>query len=60
MGNIGFQELLVIFVIAVIVIGPKRLPELAKALGSAMRAFQDSLKDDPSDGPKKPNPKVLD
>ena len=43
MGNIGLSELLVIFVIALLVIGPKRLPEVARALGQAARAFQDAL-----------------
>ena len=49
MGNLGFSELLVILVIALLVIGPKRLPELAKALGEAARAFQDALKGDRPD-----------
>ena len=44
MGNLGLPELLVIFVIALLVIGPKRLPEVARALGEAGRAFQDALK----------------
>ena len=44
MGNLGLSELLVIFVIALLVIGPKRLPEVARALGEAGRAFQDALK----------------
>ena len=43
MGNLGLSELLVIFIIALLVIGPKRLPEVAKALGEAARAFQDAL-----------------
>ena len=51
MGNIGLPELLVILVIALIILGPKRLPELAKALGEAIRSFQDSMK-----GPKPPEP----
>ncbi len=46
MGNLGFQELLVIFLIALIVIGPRKLPEVAKALGEAVRAFRDAMKDD--------------
>lgn len=53
MGNLGFQELLVIFLIALFVIGPKRLPGIAKALGEAVRAFQDALKAPPSDDPDK-------
>ena len=44
MGNLGLSELLVIFIIALLVIGPKRLPEVARALGQATRAFQDALK----------------
>ena len=44
MGNLGLSELLVIFVIALLVIGPKRLPEVARALGQASRAFQKALK----------------
>ncbi len=44
MGNLGLSELLVIFIIALLVIGPKRLPEVGRALGQATRAFQDALK----------------
>jgi Tat protein translocase TatB subunit len=33
MFDIGFQELIIIFVVALLVFGPKRLPELAKTLG---------------------------
>ena len=51
MGNIGISELLVIFVIALLVIGPKRLPEVARGLGEAMRAFKDAMK-----GPSKDDP----
>ena len=44
MGNLGLSEILVIFVVALLVIGPKRLPEVARALGDAVRAFQDAIK----------------
>ncbi len=44
MGNLGFSELLVILVIALLVIGPRRLPEVARALGEAVRSFQDAIK----------------
>ena len=44
MGNLGLSELLVVFVVAFLVIGPRRLPEVARGLGEAVRAFQDALK----------------
>ena len=44
MGNLGLSELLVIFVVALVVIGPRRLPEVARGLGEAVRAFQDAMK----------------
>ena len=44
MGNLGLSELLVIVIIALLVIGPRRLPELARALGEALRSFQDAMK----------------
>ncbi len=39
MGEIGLQELLLILVIALLVFGPKRLPELGRTLGRAIREF---------------------
>ena len=44
MGNLGLSEILVIGVIALLVIGPKRLPEVARGLGEALRAFRDAMK----------------
>jgi len=40
MFNIGVPELLIILAIALIVFGPNKLPELAKAFGKAMREFK--------------------
>ena len=40
MFNIGLPELLIIMAIALIVFGPNKLPELAKAVGRAMREFR--------------------
>jgi sec-independent protein translocase protein TatA len=43
MPSIGFPELIVILVIALIVLGPKKLPEAGRAMGKGMREFKDSL-----------------
>jgi len=40
MFDIGLQELVVIFVIALLVFGPKNLPQLGRSLGRAMREFR--------------------
>jgi sec-independent protein translocase protein TatA len=45
MGSIGFPELLVIFVIALIVFGPRRLPEIGKALGQGINEFKRASRD---------------
>ena len=39
-GSLGFPELLVIFVIALIVFGPRKLPELGKSLGKSIAEFK--------------------
>ena len=40
MFGIGVQELIIIAVIALLVVGPKKLPDLAKTLGKGFRDFQ--------------------
>lgn len=48
MFNIGIPELVIILGIALLVVGPKRLPELAKSLGKGFREFRktsDGIKD---------------
>jgi TatA/E family protein of Tat protein translocase len=39
-GPIGMQELIIIFIIALIVFGPRKLPELGKSLGKSIAEFK--------------------
>ena len=41
MFGLGWQELVIILVIALIIFGPKKLPELGKSLGQAIRGFKE-------------------
>jgi sec-independent protein translocase protein TatA len=41
------MHLIVIFFIALLVFGPKKLPELGKGLGEGIRALKDGMKDNP-------------
>jgi sec-independent protein translocase protein TatA len=43
MPNVGPLELVVVLIIALVVLGPKRLPEVGRSLGKGMREFKDSL-----------------
>jgi sec-independent protein translocase protein TatA len=49
MPNIGFPEILVLLIIALIVFGPKRLPELGKSLGRGIREFRSSVSGEQED-----------
>jgi sec-independent protein translocase protein TatA len=55
----GPLEILVILVVALIVLGPAKLPEAARSVGKGMREFKDSLtaadddEPDPYDEPRK-------
>ena len=40
MGPLGFQEIILIFIIALIVFGPKKLPELGRSVGKALGEFR--------------------
>jgi sec-independent protein translocase protein TatA len=43
MPEIGITGLIVILVVALLVFGPKRLPEIGRSLGRGMREFKDSV-----------------
>ena len=44
MPNIGPLELAIVLIIALVIFGPKRLPDLGKSLGRGMREFKDSVR----------------
>jgi len=42
-GSLGMPELIVIFVVALLVFGPTKLPDLGKSLGEAIRGFRKAI-----------------
>lgn len=67
MFNIGPQELIVVLVVALVIVGPKRLPEMARLIGRGLNEFrkvQDEVRDmvkfdlgvDPVEEPPTPTP----
>jgi sec-independent protein translocase protein TatA len=53
MFNIGTPELVIILVIVLLLFGGKKLPELSRSLGEAIREFRKSLNTDTDDAKKK-------
>jgi sec-independent protein translocase protein TatA len=51
--NIGIPGLILILVIALIIFGPSKLPEIGRAIGSTLREFKSSAKDLISDDKEK-------
>jgi TatA/E family protein of Tat protein translocase len=48
-GNFGMGELLIVLVFALIILGPKRLPEVARSVGKGVREFKGALSLDDDD-----------
>jgi len=60
MFGLGYQELLVILIIVLILFGAQRLPDLARSLGSSVKEFKkgiNEVKDDTSSAAKKDDEK---
>ena len=58
-GNIGPMELVLVLVIALIVLGPRKLPEAGRAIGRGMREFKESLSGhDPDDDDEPDRPAI--
>ncbi len=45
MGGLGFPELMVILVIALIIFGPSKLPQLGEGMGKAIRNFKQGMRE---------------
>ena len=63
MFGLGLQELLVILVIALVIFGPSKLPQIGSGLGKAIRDFKKGVSsddgEDSANDAKKDNPKDL-
>ncbi len=53
MCGLGMPELIIILVIALVIFGGSRLPQLGEGLGKAIRGFKKGLSDGPEDAAKK-------
>ncbi|MGB7587175.1 MAG: twin-arginine translocase TatA/TatE family subunit [Solirubrobacterales bacterium] len=59
LGNIGPLEVIVVLIIALIVFGPKRLPELGRSLGKGIREFRGSVSGESDDEAEEPPPQEI-
>jgi sec-independent protein translocase protein TatA len=53
MGRIGLPEMLVVFAIVLLIFGPKKLPDLARGLGQAIRGFKEETRETGKEAPTK-------
>lgn len=58
MPNIGPLELAIVLIIALVIFGPKRLPDLGRSLGHGMREFKDSITGNSSDDEDEDRPEI--
>lgn len=53
MGPIGWQEMILILVVLLLLFGAKRLPEMGRSLGRGMREFKDAVTGTEKDEPER-------
>lgn len=59
MPNVGPLELAIVLIIALVVFGPKRLPELGRSLGRGIREFRGSVSGEKHDEPEPDRPEAI-
>jgi sec-independent protein translocase protein TatA len=59
MPNVGPLELIVVLIIALLVLGPKKLPEVGRSVGKGMREFKDALSGDHEEEPPRETRETL-
>jgi sec-independent protein translocase protein TatA len=52
-GNIGWQGIVIILLVLLLIFGPKRLPEMGRSIGHGIREFKDSLTGNEGDEPER-------
>ena len=52
-GNIGWQGIVIILLVLLLIFGPKRLPEMGRSIGHGIREFKDSLTGNQDDEPER-------
>jgi sec-independent protein translocase protein TatA len=57
MPNIGPMELIIVLVVALLILGPKKLPEAGRSLGKGFREFKDGIVGHEPDGPGDDTPR---
>lgn len=56
--GVGAPELIIVLIIALIVLGPKKLPEVGRSVGKGMREFKESLAGEGDSHDELPTPKA--
>jgi sec-independent protein translocase protein TatA len=59
MPNVGPLELIVVLIIALVIFGPKRLPELGRSLGKGIREFRGSISGGSKDEDEDDEPQAI-
>jgi sec-independent protein translocase protein TatA len=51
MFNLGWTEVVIVIGVAILIFGPKKIPELGNALGKTLRGFKDEMNQDRGESP---------